>query len=168
MKMNLENSILLPSNLRGRDIHEKVIPTVCNLRNMINKLITVNGDFSKLKQWKKRSYKAYQIDKIKSFILNSPSSNVVDILKRHILTGNPREFGASCIDIYLVAFVAENYLPGKQAFFKYIKNSGISDKDGTAQAIWQVGKGDGIFLGLLNDDGTIKDWNFFVSWIKGS
>jgi hypothetical protein len=65
-----------------------------------------------------------------------------------------------------VAYVAENYGPGKNIFFDYIKSSGISEKDNTAQAIWQVGKGDGIYLGLLNEDGTVMDWSFFTSWIN--
>jgi len=64
-KEAIVDSISLPSSLRGRSIHENVIPTVCNLKNMLNKLILVNGDYSQLKQWEKRAYKAYQIDKIK-------------------------------------------------------------------------------------------------------
>jgi hypothetical protein len=52
------NNIILPNNLRGRTIYEKVIPTVCNLRNMLEKLIIVNGDISLLKPWEKRSYEA--------------------------------------------------------------------------------------------------------------
>ena len=30
------------------------------------------------------------------------------------------ELGASCIDIYLVAYEAENYRKGKENFFEYI------------------------------------------------
>ena len=39
-------------------------------------------------------------------------------------------------------------------------------KKNSAQAIWQVGKGDGVYLGILNLDGTVKDWNFINKWIK--
>lgn len=38
--------------------------------------------------------------------------------------------------------------------------NGITDKSNSAQAIWQVGKGDGTYLGVLNDDGSVKDWGF--------
>lgn len=48
------NTYNLPNNLRGRDIHSKVIPTVCNLENMLDKLVKVHGDFSQLKQWEIR------------------------------------------------------------------------------------------------------------------
>lgn len=61
----------LPNNLRGRSIYTKVIPTVCNLDNMLGKLAELHGDISQLKQWEKRSYQAYRIEDIKSMILNS-------------------------------------------------------------------------------------------------
>lgn len=134
---------------------------------MLNKLVLLKDDYSQLKQWEKRSYQVYRIDKIQNEILSSSPEKWKNIIKQHILNGDPKDFGASCIDIYLVAFVAENYSPGKDSFFDYIKDSGISDKENTAQAIWQVGKGDGVFLGLLNNDGKVRDWDFFTSWITG-
>ncbi|WP_197282639.1 hypothetical protein [Bacillus sp. FJAT-18017] len=161
------NGIELPGNLRGRSIHIKVIPTVCNLKNMLIKLEEVNGDYSQLKQWEKRSYKAYQIEKIKPALLKASPLERKLLIKQHILNEDPNDLGASCIDIYLVAYVAETFGPGKERFFRYIKESGISDEANTAQAIWQVGKGDGVYLDLLHDDGPIKDWEFFRRWIQG-
>ncbi|WFD08758.1 hypothetical protein [Tepidibacter hydrothermalis] len=155
----------LPNHLRGRSIHSKVIPTVCNLKNMLNKLVKVNGDFSQLKQWEKRSYKAYNIDEIKSEILSSCDSEWVEIIRKHILSKRPSDFGASCIDIYLVAYVVHTHGVGKDTFFKYILDNNISDKEGSAQAIWQVGKGDGVYLGILNNDGSVKDRSFIEKWI---
>ncbi len=162
------NEYNLPDNLKGRSIHSKVIPTVCNLENMLDKLVEFHGDYSQLKQWEKRSYKAYKIEDIKSKIIYSPKSEWVQIIRKYILDGNPSNFGASCIDIYLVAYVSESYGKGKEKFFEYIKRNNISDKDNSAQAIWQVGKGDGVYLGILNDDGTIKDWNFIMEWLHVS
>ncbi|WP_319406170.1 hypothetical protein [uncultured Desulfosarcina sp.] len=66
----------------------------------------------------------------------------------------------------MVAYVANKFGPGKEKFIDYIKESGISDKKNTAQAIWQVGKGDGVFLNLLNNDGSIKDFSFFKNWLS--
>jgi hypothetical protein len=37
----------------------------------------------------------------------------------------------------------------------------------SAKAIWDVGKGDGMFLNILHDDGRVKDWNFIISWVEG-
>jgi hypothetical protein len=158
--------IYLPDNLRGRSIHDNVIPTVCNLKNMLLKLKELHGNVSLLKPWEKRSYDAYQIDKVKIKILNSPKEDWKEIIRNHILRGNPSDFGASCIDIYLVAYAAEAFGAGKKSFFQYVKKKGISQKDNTAQAIWQVGRGDGIFLDILHDDGTIKDVEFIKKWIN--
>jgi len=157
----------LPDNLRKRSIHDNVIPTVCNLKNMLVELKRLDGDVSLLKLWEKRSYDAYRIDKVKNEILNSPKENWKEIIRNHILRGNPLDFGASCIDIYLVAYVAEAFGAGKKRFFQYVKKKDISQKDNTAQAIWQVGKGDGVFLDILHDDGTIKDVEFIKKWING-
>ena len=148
----------LPNKLGSRSLHIKVIPTVCNLKNMLIKLDKINGDFSELKPWEKRSYKAYNIEAVKNEILNSPEARRKEIIRKHILSGRPSEFGASCIDIYLVAFVAETYGKGKEIFYKYVKENGITDKDNSAQAIWQVGKGDGVYLEILDNNGVVKDW----------
>ncbi len=159
--------ICLPDNLRGRSIHDKVIPTVCNLKNTLVKLKELHGNVSLLKPWERRSYDAYRIDKVKIKILNSHKEEWKEIIRSHILRGDPSDFGASCIDIYLVAYVAGTFGAGKEWFFQYVKENGISQKDNSAQAIWQVGKGDGVFLDILNDDGTIKDIEFIKQWVNG-
>lgn len=159
--------IVLPDNVRGRSIFEKVIPTVCNLRNLLEKLTVINGDPNLLKPWEKRSYEAYQIERVKARILKSKREDWKDIIREHILRLDPQDIGASCIDIYLVAYVSEVYGSGKTSFFQFIKDKRISQKDNTAQAIWQVGKGDGVFLDLLKTDGSIKDYDFFKSWVSG-
>jgi hypothetical protein len=159
--------IYLPDKLRVRSIHHNVIPTVSNLQNTLVKLKELHGNVSLLKPWEKRSYDAYRIDKVKIKILNSHKEDWKEIIKNHILRGDPSDFGASCIDIYLVAYVAETFGKGRKRFFQYVKEKGISQKDNTAQAIWQVGKGDGVFLDILHNDGTIKDIEFIKKWING-
>lgn len=69
MDTNPVKTFSLPRNLRGRSIHQNVNPTVCNLKNMLDKLIAVKANESLLKQWEKRSYKAYQIEKIKFAVM---------------------------------------------------------------------------------------------------
>lgn len=165
--MSETNRLKLSEDLRGRNINNKVIPTVCNVNNMLKKLVKVNGDYSQLKQWEKRSYMAYLIDEVKFRILSEPCYTWRSILRELILSRRTSDFGASVIDIYLVAYVAETIGPGREQFFNYIYNKGISQKENSANAIWQVGKGDGVFLGILNDDGTVKDWGFMKKWIVG-
>lgn len=162
----LKKTYKLPNNLRGIDIHTKIIPTICSLKDTIDKLIYFKGDISKLKPWEKISYQSYQLDDIKIDILNSDKIKCIDIIKKHILLNHPSYFGASCIDIYLVAYVSEVFGPGKETFFKYIYDNNISQESTSAQAIWQVGKADGEFLGILNSDGSVNDWDFINMWIR--
>jgi len=74
-------------------------------------------------------------------------------------------FGASCIDVYLVAYVANEFGVGKGIFEKYILDHQITEKINSVNAIWSVGKGDGIYREVLNADGFIKDSEFIEKWI---
>lgn len=156
--------IILPEHLRGRSLNTKVIPMLCGLKTMLTHLVELNGDASLLRQGEKRCYKAYCVNEIQDLILESYQEEWPEIMKTHILSKDPIELGASVIDIYLIAYVTETLGVGKEGFVQYIKDVGISTKDKTAKAIWSIGKNDGVYLGLLNSDGTIRDINFFRQW----
>lgn len=161
------SNIHLTNHIQGRSTLEKVIPTVCSLERVIEKLIVSKGDYTKLKAWEKSCYRAYCLDKIMQKLFGAGASEITTIIKDNILITNPQDLGPNCIDIYVVAYAAEKYGIGKKPFSNYIKEAGISDKQNSANAIWQVGKGDGVYLGLLNWDGTIKDREFFIAWLNG-
>ncbi len=156
----------LPDNLRGRSIFERVIPTVCNLKNLLEKLDEVDGDFTNLKQWEKISYRSYLLDDIIERILHKDEKTKKDIIRENILHSNTFKLGASCIDIYVVAYVANNFGPGRQIFFDFIREKNITTRHNSIQAIWQVGRGDGFYLDILNKDGSIKDCDFLKKWSR--
>lgn len=164
--MNHANKNEMPRVIRNRDIFTKIIPTVCNLKNMLNKLEENDWKFEKLKQWERRSYKAYKIGKIESKLKESNRSKWPEIIRENILKLHGEDIGASCLDIYFVAYVSENYGTGVDILFSLVKEKGISNKINSAKAIYQVGKGDGIYLGLLDDQGLIEDHEFFREWIR--
>jgi hypothetical protein len=164
------SSFQLPPELKGKKINSpKIIPTVCNLKNMLKRLSENNGDFNKLEQWEKRCYNHYNIEKIKSKLFNfmEHSNELVVLLRNHILNSNLDELGASPFDIYIVAFVSQNIGTGKKIFVEYCLNNGLAGTENSANAIYQVGKGDGVFLEILNEDGSIKDWEFIFKWLNG-
>ena len=74
---------------------------------------------------------------------------------------------ANIIDIYLVAYVTNNIGIGFDVFANFIIENNISRKIGSARNIWQVGKGDGVYLNILHDNGVVKDWDFMIKWISG-
>jgi hypothetical protein len=69
------------------------------------------------------------IDEVKSKILCSTENEWKSIIKNHILSKRPSELGASAVDIYLVAYVAVTFGPGKSVFFKYIRDAEISGEE---------------------------------------
>ena len=158
----------LPYELRGKKIKsEKIIPTVCNLKNMLSKLAERGGEYSYLKAWEQRAYKHYNIEKIQKQVLSASGDEQINILREHILNNSFDQLGANAFDIYIVAYVAENIDTGKEAFIDYCLNNGMAGTAYSSNAIYQVGKGDGFFLRILNKDGTVRDWEFMRRWLKG-
>ena len=158
----------LPYELRGKKIKsEKIIPTVYNIKNVLGKLAENGGEYSYLKPWEQRAYKHYNMEKIHKRILLVSGDEQINILRQHILNSNFDEFGANTFDIYIVAYVAENIDIGKEAFIDYCLNNGLGGTANSSNAIYQVGKGDGFFLKILNKDGTVRDWEFMNRWVNG-
>jgi hypothetical protein len=156
----------LPYELRGKSINsEKIIPTVYNLKNTLVKLIEANGDYNKLKQWEKRSYKHYCIDEIYWKIQQADEKEKIQILRNHILNNDFTKLGASPFDIYIVAYISEKIGVGRGVFENYCLKNGLAGTPNSAMAIYQVGKGDGVYLKILNEDGTVRDWAFMKQWI---
>jgi hypothetical protein len=167
-KLQKKTNFELPFELRGRKIKsDKIIPTVYNLKNMIEKLEENGGDFSKLKQWEQRSYKHYNFQKIHKEVLATEEAARIKIIREHILNSPIEELGASPFDIYIVAYVSENIDTGRQEFIDYCLSNKMAGTFNSANAIYTVGKGDGIYLGILNTDGTVRDWEFMKKWVNG-
>lgn len=158
--------LVLGNVLRGRNINTKVIPTVCYLQPMLRNLREVNWDKNKLRQWERTSYKAYAIEKVIHILRVSETSKWPEIIKNNILSLYGDEIGASCLDIYFVAYVAHNYGIGKRVMNEYCRKVKITEKINSVNAIYNVGKSNGVYLSLLNNDGTIKDKEFFKEWIN--
>lgn len=91
----------------------------------------------------------------------------IQVIREHILNSSFDKLGASPFDIYIVAYVAENIDTGRDAFIEYCLNNGMAGTYNSANAIYMVGKGDGVYLRILNDDGTVRDWEFMNRWVKG-
>ena len=159
--------LILQDNIKGRTIYKKVIPTVCKLESLLLDLQNNEFDIKKIKKWKISSYRAYGIDNIRVELQSHATlDEQKEIIKNHILNTDKMKLGAHVIDIYLVAYVAENFGAGKRIFLDFVLQSGITEKKKSAENIWSVGKPDGVFLNILNADGTVKDWKFLERWIE--
>lgn len=156
----------LPNNLNGRSLTESVIPTVSNLKNTLEHLFKNKWNVSELSDWDKRTYRVYHLEEILPELEATAKEFWPMLMRVHILGMEADKIGPNCIDIYLVGYVSEVIGIGRDIFFQYIYSNNISNKQNSAQAIWQVGKGDGEYLGVLKTDGSIKDVLFFERWIR--
>jgi predicted house-cleaning noncanonical NTP pyrophosphatase (MazG superfamily) len=164
---NLKETFKLTDSLRGKNIFsERIIPTVCSVKIMLDKLREVAGEYANLKQWEKRSYKNYNIEEIKNQLLLADEEERISLLRKHILENDFSFLGANPFDIYIVAYVAENIGTGRTTFIDFCLKNGMAGTEKSANAIYQVGRSDGIYLNILNEDGTVKDWKFFKQWMK--
>ena len=161
-----KKDIDLPNILRGRNIFSKVIPTVCNLKLMLKHLEECQWKYENLPKWAMPSFRAYKIDRIITKLITSSKEQWKDIIRNHILSLYADDIGASLVDIYFVAYCAEHYGVGLKNILKLAMEKHISENENSANAIYAVGKGDGIYLNILNDDGTIKDYEFFRKWLE--
>lgn len=161
------NKFKLPDTLRGKRIDSgKIIPTACNVKNMLDKLHEKAGEYSALEQWEKSCYRHYNIEAVKAELLAAEEEERINILRRNILNNDFSVLGANPFDIYIVAYVAENIGIGREEFCKYCIENEMAGTENSAGAIYSVGKGDGVYLKLLNSDGTVKDWKFFSEWLR--
>lgn len=111
---------------------------------MLNKLKQVNSDLNQLEQWEKRSYKAYNIEDIKRDILSANQNDWPNIIRNHVLTGDKSLFRQVVLTCIWFAYVANEFGIGRGVFEKYIFDKQITEKINSVNAIWTVGKGDGV------------------------
>ncbi len=163
---NETRDIKLSQKLYGHSIFEKVIPTVCSLKSMLHHLIELGGDYSSLKSWEKSCYNSYLLGEIKIELMNSDEENRKLLIRKHLLESSDKGFRANVKCIYVVGYVAKLYGPGKGNLRKFVFENGISDRENSVNAIWSVGKGDGEYLGILDNNGRFYDMDFLRKWIS--
>lgn len=155
--------------IRGRRIHELVIPTVCNLGTMLKKLRKNNWDTSSLKQWEKRCYSHFNLAAIHHEIVEQSEDFIITRIRRHIIEEFPAGFGAGCLDIYLIAYVYKNkFKEGdslREIVFEHLDKH-VTTNENSKRAVWQVGRGNGHFLKILGKKGHLADIDFIKSWIN--
>ena len=161
MKLQAE----LPNHLNGRPIFSRVIPTVNNLTNLFKSLDNLDWSYHNLKSWEKPIYNAYKLEGIKASLKIASDQERIQLIKAHILQQDPARLGAHPICIYLVAYyLSLGNKSNISSFNDFVVNNGISNKLGSAQAIWSVGTNDGKYLGLFDKSYTSIDSDFFQAW----
>lgn len=165
--LNIIPEIELKDVIRERSINSKVIPSACNLKDVLNHLKEKNWNISRLKKYEKNCYDAYKINEVLYMLKEFEEKYWPEIMKINVLSTYGEDIGANCASMYLVGYVAENMGSGENMMQEYCKLAGITEKDICVKAIYNTGKNDGEYLGVLNKDGTVADWDFFEKWVMG-
>lgn len=155
-----------PNKIMGIGIYKKIDRTASNLEKMLEQLKSFNGDESKLNDEEKVCYDAYNIEAIKIELLQAHQYEWPQIIKNHLLMGDASKFSDSCLDMYLVAYVSKNVGKGKAVFTHFTLENKLVEKEKLSSTAWSVAKDDGKYLGILNEDGSVSDDQFFDLWIK--
>ncbi|GEM_PF-747558 len=164
---NIKPDVELKEIFRERSINNKIIPSACNLRMVLLHLRDNSWNISKLKKYERGCYNSYKLDEVIKLLKNYDEEYWPEILRLNVLSIYGNDIGANCASVYLVGYVAEKMGPGEEMVQEYCKLSGITDKELSMKAIYNTGKGDGEYLGILNENGAISDWDFFEKWVMG-
>ncbi|MDU1605142.1 MAG: hypothetical protein E6845_19480 [Clostridium sp.] len=160
-------SIILSDYIRGRSIKEKIIPQGSSLKGTLTHLKEKNWDYEKLTSSYKKTFDCYRLDKVIEKLKIATDAEYVSIIKDNILTLYEDDIGINCIDIYIIAYVlaGEDNIDLNQGVYEFLKENNISESQYTTKKIIRIGKGDGVFLEILDDDGMVADYEFFRKWI---
>lgn len=165
--LDITPDLKLRDSLRERNITNKAIPSACSIRMVLLNLKDKNFNVSKLKKYEKKSYEAYKLDKVINLFKVYEEKYWPEILRLNILSIYGDDIGANCMAMYLVGYVAENMGCGEHVMNEYCKLVGITESEICVKAIYNTGKTDGEYLGILKPDGKVADWDFFEKWVMG-
>lgn len=163
----IKPDIELKDVLRERSINSKVIPCACSLKEVLLHLSEKNWNISKLKKYEKSCCEAYKLNQVLSMLKEFEEKYWPEIMKINVLSTYGEDIGANCAAIYLVGYVSEKMGIGEHMMKEYCKLAGITEKEICVKAIYNTGKNDGEYLGILNEDGTVADWDFLEKWVMG-
>lgn len=159
----------LPRVLGGRAIQTgNVVPTVARFKNIITQIQTINQvNPEGLRSYERASLNKYYLTNTDPTEILNPmdGDDWISIVRRHILANNFPPLGVHPFTIYTVAWIAQKYGPGVTKFRETAQELKLGGTDKSINAIWQVGKCDGVDLELLNNDGSVADWSFFRHWL---
>jgi len=170
-QIKLHNPIPLPLILRGRQIQQgNVVPTVARLSNIIQQMNNAQQvDPATLRYYEIACLRKYDLTfDLRQEIINPQNGDDwISIVRRNILAMTFPPLGVHPFTIYTVAWIAEHYEGGRQTFLQIASDMHLAGTENSINAIWTVGRRDGMDLELLNNDGTVADWGFFRHWIEG-
>ncbi len=160
-------NIKFTKDLRGRALNREIRPVNITLERLLRRLDGVSWDYSSLSLYARNVFDAYKLDRISEQLKGADKKQRKAIIRKHILSLYGSDIGDNCLAVYLIAYCADQS-PGKplpEAVKLFYKKAGIVKKPYQINAIVNIGKGDGIFLGILDSEGNAADLVFMRKWL---
>lgn len=153
--------------LRGRNIINNIEPMKKTLKELLCELERNDWDKSRLIKNYSNLLNEYKLEAELIRIKEAKYEKRVKIIKNHILKLYGNEISNKYICIYLVGYCTSLNLDGsiKMIINKLCTDVGVRYSSYMIKKIIDSGINDGVYLGILNNDGTIKDQVFFRNWI---
>lgn len=159
--------LCLPRILRGRDIIENIEPKKLTISELLNELEKKSWDRTRLGKRYNNLIDDYKLGALLMKLKEVNKEKRTKIIKNEILELYGDEISSKYVCIYLVAYCTSlnlNYSLRK-IVAEMFNEAGLSYTYYKIKKIIDSGINDGVYLGILNTDGSIKDELFFKNWI---
>lgn len=153
--------------LRGRNIIENIEPKKQTLKELLSELEKNDWNRSRLLKKYNSLLDDYKLETVLIQLKEAKEEKWVKIIKNQILKLYGDEIMNKYVCIYLVGYCTSLNLEDslRKIVNKLCIDGGISYSSYKIKKIIDSGINDGVYLGILNNDGTIKDQTFFRNWI---
>lgn len=156
----------IKKTVHGRSMIKNLLLNGILIEELINQLISKNWEKSKLTKAAMITYNDCKLDMIFDDIKEKSESEIIVIIRNHILDLFDEQVGSVFAGIYLIGFVKLNnpnddiYTLVKEKFNKEKKKYHHKQ----IKKIIMHSVKNGKFLNLLNADGSVSDTKFFLNW----
>lgn len=159
--------LYLPDILRGRNIIEKIEFKKQSLKELIIELEDTDWEKDKLLKKYRGLLDDYKLNQLLTILKNSRKEDWIKIIKKNILDLYGNEISNKYVCIYLVGYCANLCLENSldDTLNKFLIDKGEKYTYYKIKKIIDSGINDGVYLGILNSNGSIKDEIFFRNWI---
>jgi len=153
--------------LRGRNIIENIEPKTQTISKLLSELDRNDWDRSKLVKKYNNLLNDYRLETVLVKLKEAKQEKRIKIIKNQILELYGEEISSRYVCIYLVGYCKSLNLEDslRKNVNKLCINGGVSYSSYMIKKIIDSGINDGVYLEILNKDGTIKDQTFFRNWI---
>ena len=165
----LDPTTFSQTQIHGRSIFKRVIPTVNYLERTFKSLEKNGWSHTDLKSWEQQIIKGYALQDVIHELRAADQKSKVSIIRNQILKHNANDLGTYPIAIYLIVYFIQQTERNQYKYFvEFAQENGITQNLNSISAIWSCGTKDAKYLGILDERLNIIDINFLHTWANST